>query len=113
MLVEDLRSLLGLRIANQVRRLVTRTRERSEEASLPRAHPSLPPDMTTVPVPSFPTLSTVLGASQVSLTVISTDGEQPLSAAANLPTAANPPSLCLLSRRPPTLILPPALVPRT
>jgi len=105
-LVEGLRSLLGLRIRDQVRRLVTRTRERSEEASRPRAHPSLPPDMTMVPVPSFPTLSTVLGASPVSLTAISTGGESPRPSAANLPTAANRLSQCPLSHHPPTSLLP-------
>lgn len=105
-LVEDPRSLLGVRTGDQVRRLVTRPRERSEEASRPRAHPSLPPDMTMVPVPSFPTLSTALGASPVSLTAISTGGEPPQLAAANLPTAANPPSQCLLSHHPPTFLLP-------
>lgn len=112
---EDPRSLLGLRTGDQqVRRLVTRTRthtrttrERSEEASRPRVHPSLLPDMTMVPVPSFPTPSTVvLGATPASLTAISTDGESPLSAAANLPTAVNPPSQCLPSHHPPTFPLP-------
>ena len=112
---EDLRSLLGLRTGDQqVRRVVTRTRtharttrERSEEASRPRVHPSLLPDMTMVPVPSFPTLSTIVpGASPASLTAISTDGESPLSAAANLPTVANPPSQCLPSHHPPTFPLP-------
>jgi len=105
-LVEGLRSLLGVRIGDQVRRLVTRTRERSQEAPRPRAHPSLPPDMTMVPVPSYPTLSTVLGASPVSLTAISTGGEPAQSAAAILPTAANPPSQCLLSHHPLTFLLP-------
>jgi hypothetical protein len=108
--VEDLRSLLGVRTGDRVRRLVTRTRtrERSEEASRPRAHQPLPPDMTMVPVPSFPTLPTVLGASPVSLTAISTGGERPppQSVAASLHTAANPPSQCLLSHHPPTFLLP-------
>ena len=104
--VEGLRSLLGVRTGDRVRPLVTLTRERSEEASRPRAHPSLPPDMTMVPVPSFPTLFTVLGASPVSLTAISTGGESPQTVAAILPTAAHPPSPFLLSHRPLTLLLP-------
>jgi hypothetical protein len=37
-LVKDLRSLLGVRTGDQVRHLVTRTREQSEEASHPCAH---------------------------------------------------------------------------
>ena len=89
-------------MGDRVRRLVTRTRE---EASHPRAPPSLPPDMTMVPVPSFPTLSTALRASPASLTAISTGGEPPQSAAATLPTAANPPSQSLLSHHPPTFPL--------
>ena len=104
-LVEDLRSLLGVRTGDRLRRLVTRTRERSEEASRPRAHPSLPPDMTMAPVPSYPTPSTA-PASPVSPTAISTGGEPGPSAAVSLPTAANPPSQCLLSHRPPTFLLP-------
>jgi hypothetical protein len=58
-----------------------------------------------VPVPSFPTLPTVLGASPVFLTAISTDEELPQSAAASLPIAGIL-RQCLLSHHPPTFLPP-------